>query len=778
MGAKKRSKAKQADFTFYDDELDASLLEEAKRRYVNYALSVITSRALPDVRDGLKPVQRRILYAMYHDEHLHPEAKHRKSAKVVGSVIGRYHPHGDTAVYDAMVRMAQDFALRMPLVEGSGNFGSLDGDSAAAYRYTECRMAPPAIELLRELKQDTVPFRGNYDGTTSEPVVLPAKLPNLLVNGSTGIAVGMATNIPPHNLREVCQALQALIDKPEMTTTNILKFVKGPDFPVGGQVLNSKVELRQIYNEGQGPIKVRAQFKLEKRGRGGENVILTSIPYATNKSTIVEKIADVIRGKKLPQLVDVRDESTADIRVVLELKNGADPDMVMAYLFKHTPLQQNFNVNLTCLMPNAQGGLTPDRVGIKEILQAFLDFRFDVTQKRFEYELAALKKRIHILKAFKTIFDALDETIRIIRKSDGKQDAAAKLMKRFKLDKVQVDAILELRLYKLAKLEINLIREELKEKLAAAKKIEAILKSKKKLWGVVKTEIGEMADQFGTPRRTEIAGPPEETEFDAEAYIVDEDAHVVISRDGWMKRVREVKDPAKLRVREGDSIGWIVPGSTKECVALFTNLGTAYVTRINEVPATTGYGDPAQKLFKFKDKERIVFAMTLDSRAMLPEQMICCSAKGYGQRFLLSPYLEPTTRAGRKYARPSKGDEIVAVSATSDKDILVAATHSGHALICKAKEVKQLENPGKGVMVIKVASDDNVIGFLSGSHKKESLTLQSTTGSKKFQVFADGKKAKSRGGKGHQLVKRSKLKWLPPEVTVPVLANADAKGVH
>jgi DNA gyrase subunit A len=758
-------------------ELDASLMQEARRRYLNYALSVITARALPDVRDGLKPVQRRILFAMANDEHLYPDAKHRKSAKVVGAVIGKYHPHGDTAVYDAMVRMAQDFSLRVPLVDGSGNFGSLDGDGAAAYRYTECRLARPAMELLAELKQEVVPMRANYDGTAEEPTVLPARFPNLLVNGSTGIAVGMATNIPPHNLGEVVKACIALIDDRELTTTNLLKFIQGPDFPTGGQILNSKPELRQIYEAGQGAVRVRAEYKIESKKRGGgEDIVVTSIPYGINKATVVERIAEVIIKRQLAHLTDVRDESTDDVRIVLEIKKDSDPAMVMAYLFKHTPLQLNFNVNFTCLVPPKKGSdvCQPERLGIKAMLEHFIDFRFETTRKRFEYELAALRKRIHLLEGFAIIFDALDETIRIIRKSDGKQDAAEKLMARFGLDEDQVEAILELKLYKLAKLEINIIREELKEKKAEARRIEAILASKAKLWGVVKSELGEVAEKYGTPRRTRTAAGAEEVEFNAEAYIVDEDAHVVVSRDGWIKRVRELKDPKSTRLREGDEVMAVLAGSTKENVVFFTNQGSAYVIRINDVPPSTGYGDPAQKLFKFKDQERIVAAYSLDPRVMLAPVMIAVSARGFGLRFDLEAHRQVSTRSGRKYARPAGGDEMVAVLPVSgDKDAVAVATRKGHALTAKVEEVNKLENPGKGVTVIKTSPDDRVIGVKVGRSRSDMLRLENDSGSRKFDVSADPKSAGPRGGKGRQLVKRSTLVAIPEPIVITPLANAE-----
>ena len=771
-------------------DIDASLEAEARRRYLNYALSVITSRALPDVRDGLKPVQRRILYAMLHDEHLRPEAKHRKSATVVGRVLGKYHPHGDTSVYDAMVRMAQDWALRLPLVDGSGNFGSLDGDQPAAYRYTECRLAAPAMELLRELDFDTVDMRANYDGTTEEPTVLPARFPNLLVNGSTGIAVGMATNIPPHNLREITSALIALAENRDIDHVQLMKHVDGPDFPTGGQLLNNKVELRQIYKDGQGTIRVRGEYKLEEKKRGGTDIVITSIPYALTKGDVVEKIAEVIISRKLPYLLDVRDESTTDVRIVLEIKKDADPELVMAYLFKQTPLQSNFHVNMTCLVPPAflddeQGRkLPPDappqprRMGIKEALGHFLDFRLEIVERRFKYQLAQLEARIHILEGFVTIFDALDQLIKIIRASDGKEDAAGKIMKQFKLDDVQTDAILELKLYKLARLEINVIRGELGEKAAEAKKIKAILKSEDKLWTVIKDELKAVAAELGTPRRTRTGGASEEMAFDADAFIVDEDAHIVVTRDGWIKRVRELKDPNQTRTREGDEVTHVLPGSTKEKVIFFTNRGSGYVIKINDIAATTGYGDPAQKYFKFADGERIVSAMTLDPRAMVAPTLLAVSRRGYGLRFASASHAEITTKAGRRYAKPGEGDEIIGVVACNDTDVVVTATRDGHVLLCKADDIAKLEGPGRGVTVIKTEDDDMVIGFIAGA-KSDQLVLETEKTGKRTELAADPKQVKARGGKGHQIAKRVQFIVVPTPVKIQPLANAEGgQGVN
>ena len=531
---------------------NVALHEAAQSRYLNYALSVITSRALPDVRDGLKPVQRRILYTMW-QQNLTADAKHRKCAKVVGDVMGSYHPHGDSALYETLVRMAQSFSLRYPLVDGSGNFGSLDGDSAAAMRYTECRLTRISDEMLTEIEQTTVPFRPNYDGTKTEPVVLPARIPNLLVNGTTGIAVGMATNIPPHNLGEVCTALVKLLDNEDLSSAQLCRYVKGPDFPTGGQILNSQDELKEIYKTGSGSIRLRGTWDIGPETRSTKTIYIDSMPYTVNKAQLVERIAEVVISRKLPQLLDVKDLSTEDVRIAIEMKKDADEKMIMAYLFKHTPLQINFAVNLTCLIPteNPEVG-RPERLDLKQILWHFLHFRLEVVTRRLEHELAALKKRIHILEGFETVFDALDEIIRIIRKSDGKADAAEKIMKRFELDAEQTDAILELKIYRLARLEILIIRKELEEKRKRARQIGALLKDEESRWKLVRSELEEVSSKYGDKRRTAIASDSGEPEYTADDFIVEEDNVVIVSRDGWVKRQREVKDLSTTRLREGD----------------------------------------------------------------------------------------------------------------------------------------------------------------------------------------------------------------------------------
>src|SRR5882762_3118423 len=590
------------------------LHEAAQSRYLNYALSVITARALPDVRDGLKPVQRRILYTMW-QQNLTADAKHRKCAKVVGDVMGSYHPHGDAALYETLVRMAQSFSLRYPLVDGSGNFGSLDGDSAAAMRYTECRLARIADEMLSEIEQTTVHFRPNYDGTKTEPVVLPARIPNLLVNGTTGIAVGMATNIPPHNLGEVCTALVKLLDNEDLGNAQLCRYIKGPDFPTGGQILNSQEEIKQIYKTGSGGIRLRGSWDLGPETRSTKTIYIDSIPYTVNKSQLVERIAEVVLSRKLPQLLDVKDLSTEDVRIALELKKDADEKMIMAYLFKHTPLQINFAVNLTCLIPteNPEVG-RPERLDLKQILWHFLHFRLEVVTKRLEYELSALKKRIHILEGFETVFDALDEIIKMIRKSDGKADAAEKIMKRFDLDAEQTDAILELKIYRLARLEILVIRQELEDKRKRARQIGTLLKNEESRWRLVREELEAVQKTYGDKRRTTIESDTGEPEYTADDFIVEEDNVVIVSRDGWVKRQREVKDLSTTRLREGDSVLAAFAGSTRATCVFFSNFGGAYTCRIIDVPASTGYGEPIQRLFKLKDGERIVGGMSLDPR--------------------------------------------------------------------------------------------------------------------------------------------------------------------
>lgn len=776
-----------------------SLAGEARVRYLNYALSVITSRALPDVRDGLKPVQRRILLTMWRELGLMPDGRYRKSAAIVGDVLGKYHPHGDTSVYDAMVRLAQPWVMRLPLVDGQGNFGSPDGDDAAAYRYTEAKLRVAALELLDELGKNTVAWRPNFDGQRSEPVVLPSKIPHLLINGSQGIAVGMATSIPPHNPTEVIDACIAQIEagKGVLPTKTLLKYVKGPDFPTGGQLMASKSELAQVYETGSGSVRLRGEWKLEEKKGGNPFIILTSLPYAVVRATLVERIAEIITGRKLAPLLDVRDESTDEVRVVLEIKKGTDPNLVMAYLYKNTPFQTSVGVNLTCLVPGAppitvngpdgeplppeeNTPAVPERLSLGQMIRHWLDFRMLTVERRLRFDLGRLKKRIHVLEGFAKVFDALDETIRIIRKSEGKADAAEKLIARFKLSEEQVDAILELKLYRLAKLEILVIMEELEQKRKEAKALETLLKSESKRWDLVKSELVEIKNRYADKRRTKIAGASDEQEYSAEDFIVAEDATIILTTQGWLKRVREVKDLASTRVREGDSVLAATAGSTKSTVAFFSNLGACYVMRIHDVPATTGYGEPVQKYFKMEDGERIVAMLSFDPRVLdvpppaesgepQPPYAVAVTKQGLSFRFSLSAHKEASTRAGRKYGKLNANDEIVFVAVTSgDKDGVLAATSDGHAIGVPASELALLSGVGKGSMLMKVDDDARVIGAMLALGANDSLVVE-TTGGKEMSITYRSVLGK-RGQVGSALVKRSGFAKVVPQLpTIPPL---------
>ena len=770
-------------------EVAVALHEAAQTRYLNYALSVITARALPDVRDGLKPVQRRILYTMW-QQHLNSEAKPRKCAKIVGDVMGSYHPHGDSAIYDTLVRMAQPFALRYPLIEGFGNFGSLDGDGAAAMRYTECRLQTASAELLSELDRQTVAFRPNYDGTRQEPVVLPARLPTLLVNGATGIAVGMATNIPPHHLGEVCTALLRLLDNPELSSVSLCKYIKGPDFPTGGQILNSPEELKQIYKTGSGTIRLRATWEKGPAFRTSKTIFVTSVPYATNKEQIVERIAELVLARKLAPLLDVKDQSTDHVRIALELAGDADPRMVMAYLFKHTPLQTNFAVNLTCLVPTEQPEVgRPERLDLHQMLWHFLHFRLEVVTRRLDHELAALQKRIHILEGFERVFDALDAIIKLIRRSDGKADAAEKIMGRFNLDADQTDAILELKIYRLARLEILIIRAELATKRKRVRTITGLLRNENQRWDMIRDEIKQIRRAYGdpktNPRRSRMESVSDEVEYSADDFIVDEDAVVLVSRDGWVKRQKEVRDVSSTRLREGDALLAALAGSTRSTCVFFSNFGVGYSCRLIDVPATTGYGEPIQRLFKLKDGERIVAALSLDPRVtpdIVPRRKnakpkihaVAVSSEGYALRFSLEPYAEPSARAGRRFARPAQGAELVGVASIDGSEIIIAATRQARSMLCEVGDINFLSGPGKGVMLIKLKKDqDHVLGFVASGGDRDFLTVETSRGAS--QTISTAKyEVIGRGGKGRKLLQRGQFSQVvPPAVEVQPLSDDD-----
>lgn len=782
---------------------ELSLAEAIRPRYLNYSLSVITSRALPDVRDGLKPVQRRILYAMWHDLHVTADSRYMKSAAVVGEVMKSYHPHGDQSIYDALVRMAQPFSLRHTLIEGYGNFGSIDGDPPAAMRYTECRLTALAEELLRELRSQTVNLRPNYSSTTSEPEVLPAQFPNLLVNGASGIAVGMATNIPPHNLGEVVKALIALLDNPEISIDRLVRHVSGPDFPTGGVILNTVDEIRQIYTTGQGAIKLRGTY--EKDPDKANTVLITSIPYGIEKDMLVSRIGELIGKGQVPQLVNVKDLSTEDVRISLELRPGANADAALAYLFKNTPLQSNFNVNLTCLLPAAGAEVAvPNRLDLKSILQYFLDFRMEVVTRRLQYELKNLLERIHILEGFAIVFNNLDEAIKIIRASDGKADAAPKLMTRFALTDLQADAILETKLYRLGKLEIKDILDELAAKRKRAKEIQKLLNNEAARWQIIRDELNEIAGAYKDRRRTKVEGPTTPVEYREEDYIIDEDAWVIVTRDGWTKRQKSFTDVPSIRVRDDDKVGWIYRARARQTITFFTDRGMAYTLRVNDIPLTTGHGEPIQKQFAFEDQEHLVGVICHDPRCLPepgeaspahsalvqrtllgeaghvngdgasalppPPYGIALTAGGKVLRFALAALAGVSTRKGRSVVKLDPmvdNDLVIGVEPTDGTETVCLATRSARVLIFPVAEANVVAGTAKGVIAIKLDSRDRVIGFTLANKMREGLTVRTSRGGVQI-IRATKYQVTSRGGKGQGILQRGSLASVEHEEAKPV----------
>ena len=758
-------------------EKESDLQLELENRFLTYALSTIVSRSLPDVRDGLKPIHRRILYAM-ESIGLNAAAKPVKSAKIIGEVLGKYHPHGDASTYESMVRMAQDFSMRYPLVDGKGNFGSIDGDAPAAYRYTEGKLTAITSFILHDLKKETVEFQTNYDNTLKEPVILPSRVPNLLINGSSGIAVGMACSFPSHNLSEIMAALIAMIKDPNITVAQLMKYIKGPDFSGGGIILNSKPEIRKAYERGSGAIKIRGEWKVEQLSRGKQQVIVHAIPYGVNKARLIEKIAEIIIAKKLPPLVDVRDESDENMRVVLEVKQGNDTEKIMTYLLKHTDLENNFQLNFNCLKPNGE----PARLSLKEICRSFLDFRKDVVTRRLQYELSILVKRLHILDAFVDIFKGLDKALRMIRSSKSKQEAHNKLKNGFKLDDEQVSTILEIPLYRLVLMEIEKIIAERKEKLKEKKQIQIILNSNKKKWSVVQNEFKEIDEKFGDKRRTKIK-TIELVEYNAEDFIEHEDAYLVVSKNGWLRKFKSVTDPSTLKHKENDGLLAIVKANTRELIAFFTSQGMVYICKIYNLPYTrTGFGEPVQNLFKFADGEKVVSVLSLDPAELAtaaggisPDKHslekssrqtrlsfvgedkgglegLVIGSSGYGFRFPISNLTE-TTRSGRKLMTLKNDDRITGFSLVTGNHLFMASAN-GKGIVIPVDQISVLTGAGMGSRLMKLVNS-SLAGF-KVTNKKGRATL----------VFDDGKTKEinvkdvrlcNRGGQGIIVSKRKKI---------------------
>ncbi|MBI4664885.1 MAG: DNA topoisomerase IV subunit A [Nitrospinae bacterium] len=755
MGTKSKKGKEPADEGGGGIVQEVHFKEELESRFLSYALSTIVSRALPDVRDGLKPVHRRVLYAMS-QLRLSADARFRKSAAVVGDVIGKYHPHGDQAVYDTMVRLAQDFSLRYPLVEGQGNFGNIDGDAAAAMRYTEAKLTKIAGELLEDLHKETVEFNPTYDETNIEPRLLPARFPNLIVNGSSGIAVGLATNIPPHNLSETVNALVAMIDEPRLETKDILKYIKGPDFPTGATSITSKAELKEIYETGRGSIKLRGEWNKEELPKGKWQLVITSIPYTVNKSRLIEKIAELIVEKKLPTIVDIRDESTEDIRIVLEPRSpDVDPEMAMGFLFKHSDLQISFPVNLTALTAES----VPLRHSLGQMLRSFLDFRLVTTEKRLRYELKLIDERLHILKAYAKVYNDLDTAIAIIRKAKVKDEARQGLMGHFKLDEIQANAILDLRLSALVGLEISKIKKEKAEKEAEREIIDSVLASPGKMWKVVRKELLEIKEKYGDARRTKIVlGGMEEQEFDAESFIQHEDTNVIVSRSGWIRRLKNVANPESLRFKEGDSLLAWLPLNTRDFVCFFTSAGKVYTARALEITQTAGFGDPVQSFFKFGDGERLISvigmikaqegaeaeegdkARKVGQRDLFDQlkstevgkvygeivdenaELMLVTEAGMGFRFGGALAAGETTKNGRKVANLKDDDAVFSVTVVERKPMLFVLSGDGHGLLMNTDEIPVLAGAGAGVRLIKMKPGVVLAGARSVS-KSEQIAI-------------------------------------------------------
>ncbi|HWU81045.1 MAG TPA: DNA topoisomerase IV subunit A [Caulobacter sp.] len=680
-----------------DRILDEPLTEALSRRYLAYALSTIGSRALPDVRDGLKPVHRRVLYAMS-NMRLNPDSAARKCAKVVGEVMGNFHPHGDQSIYDALVRLAQDFAQRIPLVEGQGNFGNIDGDNAAAMRYTECKMTEAATLLLDGIDEDAVDFRPTYDGQDEEPVVLPAGFPNLLANGSSGIAVGMATSIPPHNAAELIDACHLLLANPDTTTEEILEKVPGPDFPTGGVIVESRASLLETYETGRGGVRIRAKWEKEDTGRGTYQIVVTEIPYQVKKSDLVEQLADLIDSKRAALLGDVRDESAEDIRLVLEPKSkNVEPEVLMESLFKLSALESRFPVNINVL--DARG--TPGVMGIKQALMAFLAHRREVLTRRARHRLAKIEARLHILDGLLVAYLNLDEVIRIVRYEDKPKE---KLIEAFALSEIQADAILNTRLRQLAKLEEMEIRREHAELVEERDGILAMLASDAKQWKLVGVGLSEVRASLlkikhplDKARPTGVKGrsifedaPVVDADAAIEALIVREPITIILSERGWIRAAKgKVEDPSELKFKEGDKLGFLVPAETTDKLLIFSSDGRFFTLGCDKLPSARGHGEPVRMMIELDDKVKIIDVFPFKAG----RKRILASKLGYG---FLMPEEEALAnrKAGKQVLNVDAAGAAFCLEAVGDQFAVVG--DNGKILIFPLEELPEMPR-GKGV---------------------------------------------------------------------------------
>ncbi|CAN5513733.1 DNA gyrase subunit A [soil metagenome] len=703
--------------------------DEMRASFIDYSMSVIVQRALPDVRDGLKPVHRRILYAM-HESGLAPNRPFKKSATVVGDVLGRYHPHGDSAVYDALVRMVQDFSLRYPLIQGQGNFGSVDGDSAAAYRYTEARLAQIATEMLGDIDKETVDFAPNFDDRLLEPTVLPAKVPNLLVNGSSGIAVGMATNIPPHNLREVVDACVHLIDNPECTVEDLRQFVKGPDFPTGGLIFGRE-GIREAYETGRGRIVMRARAEIEEEG-GREKIIVTEIPFMVNKSRLIEQIAELVRDRKIEGVSDMRDESDRDgMRIVIELRRDTIPYIVLNQLYKHTQMQSTFGVIMLALV----GGV-PRVLSLREMIAHFVDHRHVVVVRRTEFELRKATDREHILEGLKIAVDNIDEVIAIIRGSETSAEAGERLRERFALSERQSDAILNMRLAKLTGLEIEQLEAELAEVRATIADLRDILGSRERRMTIIKEELREVADRYGDERRSDILG--DTTLLSIEDLIADEEMVITVSHHGYIKRVpvdtyrrqgRGGRGISGMGTKEEDWVEQIFLASTHDYLMFFTRCGQCYWLKVHQIPqsARASRGKPIVNLLNIQADQKI--ASLVPVREFSEDRnLIFATRKGVVKKTVLSAFGNPRA-VGINAINILEGDELIDVQLTDGSCDVVLATREGMAIRFQERDVREMGRATTGVRGISLEADDVVIGMVVVSSSPVPGTLSGEDGS-------------------------------------------------
>ena len=731
------------------------IVDEMKEAYLDYAMSVITSRALPDVRDGLKPVQRRILYVM-HELGLTSGAKFRKCAKIAGDTSGNYHPHGEGNVYGALVTMAQDFGTRYPLVDGQGNFGSVDGDPPAAMRYTEARMTKNAAEMLRDIEKDSVDFRSNYDGTNKEPVVLPASVPNLLLNGGLGIAVGMATNIPPHNLREVLEATIHLVDNKESTVEDLMQFVQGPDFPTGGIIFNEK-DIHHACASGKGGVVVRGVAEIIEEGRGTQ-IIVTSLPYRVNKAEgFIMKIADLVRDKKLTGIKGIRDESTSntEFRVVIDLKGGTHPQNILNFLYKHTPLEETFHYNMVCLVDGV-----PQTLSLKGILEEFIKHRIEVIVRRSQFDLAKAKDREHILEGFKIALDHIDEIIQLIKKSKDTPEAHAKLMKKFKFSERQATAILEMRLAKLSGLERQKVEDELVAVRKLIAELEGILKSRKKQETIIKTELKDIVEKYGDDRRTKVVKSGAKN-IDPEDLVPDEEQALVLTQSGYIKRTNpsEYKKQKRggvgvidLNTKEEDFVTRFLTASTHSDLLFFSDQGKVYQTKMYDVPEgkRATRGKSIMNFLPLAEEERITSVLPLPKEAKEQKDLSVLMVTKEGTvKKVAGKSFHDVRRSGIIAIKLSKGDQLVSANLVNEGDTVIVTTGGGQSIRFEEADVREMGRTAGGVRGIKLSKGDYVMsgqGIPKEAKDAVLLTISETGYGKRTGV--DEFKIQKRGGSG------------------------------